>query len=114
MNEPKLSVMIDKTQGIILELLINTAEIYLDQEEVFKSKEIGNTANSSEWKYGKGSKGNKLKALYKDRRGEVKGKPKLFGKLFHYNQPKESLFYKERMAKEKITPKKSTGENTLG
>ena len=32
---------------------------YLVQEEVFKNKEIENTANSSEHKYGKGSKGNK-------------------------------------------------------
>ena len=68
--------MIDKTQDIILELLINKAEIYLTQEEVFKNKEMENTANSLEWKYRKGSKGNKLKAPYKDRKGVVKSKPK--------------------------------------
>ena len=56
MSEIKLNVMIDKTQDIILELLINTAEIYLTQEEVFRKKEIENTAHSSKQKYGKGSK----------------------------------------------------------
>ena len=34
MSETKLSVMIDKTQHIIFELLISTAKIYLAQEEV--------------------------------------------------------------------------------
>ena len=94
MRVTKLSVVIDNTQDIILQLLINTVEIYLAEEEVFRNKGIENTANSSEWKYGKRSKENKLKAPYKDR----KGKP------FHYNWPNESLFYKEMMAKEKITP----------
>ena len=50
MSETKLSVMIDKTQDIILELWINTVEIYLAQEDVFRNREIENTANSSEWK----------------------------------------------------------------
>ena len=100
MSETKLSVMLDKTQDIILELLINTAEIYLGQEEVFKNKEIENTANSSEWKYGKGSKGKKVKAPYKDRKGKVESDPKGFGKPFHYNQPNKSLFYKEMLAKD--------------
>ena len=48
--------MVDKTQAIILELLLNTAEIYLAQEEMSQNKEIENPANSSKWKYGKGSK----------------------------------------------------------
>ena len=61
-SETKLHVVIDKTQDIIPELLINTMEIYLAQEEVFKSKGIGNTANSSEQKYEKGAMGNKLKS----------------------------------------------------
>ena len=87
LRETKLSVVIDKTQNIILELLINAAEIYLAKEEVSKSKKIENAANSSEWKYGKGFKGNKLRAPYKDRKGEVESKPKEFGKPFHYNQP---------------------------
>ena len=34
MSETRPSVMVDKTQDIILELLINTAGIYLAQEEV--------------------------------------------------------------------------------
>ena len=68
LSETKLSVIIDKTQDIILELLTSTAEIYLAQEEVFQNKEIDNPANSPKWKYRKGSKGNKLKAPYKDRK----------------------------------------------
>ena len=76
MSETKLSVVIDKTQDIILELLINTMEIYLAQENVFRKKEIENTTNSSEWKYGKGSKGNHIKAPYKDRKEEVGSKSK--------------------------------------
>ena len=70
---------------------------------MFRNKEIENSVNSSEWKYVKGSKGNKFRALYKDRKEKVESKSKWFGKPFHYNWPNESLFYKETMAKEKIT-----------
>ena len=106
LSETKLSIVIDKTKDIILEVLTNIAEMYLAQEEVFKNKEIENSANSSEQKYGKGSKGNKLKAPYKDRMGEVESKPKQFGKPFHYSQHNESLFYKKMMAMKKNTPQK--------
>ena len=46
MSETKCSVTVDKTQDIILELLINTAEIYLAHEEVSQNKETENPANS--------------------------------------------------------------------
>ena len=69
MHETKLSIMIDKTQDIILQLLINTAKKYLAQEEVFKSKGIENTANSSEQKYEKMSKGNKLQSSIQRAKG---------------------------------------------
>ena len=73
-------------------------EIYLAQEEVSHNKE--KPVNSSERKYGKGSKGNTLRAPYKDRRNEVDSTPKQsVRKPFHYNLPKESLFYKEMMQK---------------
>ena len=53
----------------------------------------------------KGSKGNKLRAPYKDR-NKIESTPKQFvRKPFHYNEPKESLFYKEAMAKVKRTAK---------
>ena len=58
MSVTQLSVVIDKTQDIILELLINTAEIYLTHEEVSQNKDIEeNPANSSKWKYRRGLKG---------------------------------------------------------
>ena len=66
LSETKLNVVLDKIQEIILALLINSVEIYLAKEEVSQNKE--NPANSSERKYGQGSKGNKLRAPYKDRR----------------------------------------------
>ena len=96
LSETKLSVALDKTQEIILELLINGVEIYLAKEEVTQNKET--FVSHSERKYGKGSKGNKLITLYKDR-SEVESMSKQFMKKpFHYNKPKESLFYKETMA----------------
>ena len=56
----------------------------------------------SEQGCGKGSKGNKLKAPYKDR--PSKGILQIRNeKPFHYKNPNESLFYKERMAKVKTT-----------
>ena len=69
------------------------------------NKEIENTANSSKWMYGKGSKWNKLKAPYKDRKREVKSKAKWFGKPLHYHQPNAFLFHKEMMARTKKTAK---------
>ena len=58
--------------------------------------------NKSKQGCGKVSKGNKLKAPYKDRPSkrilQIRDK-----KPFHYKNPKESLFYKERMAKVKTT-----------
>ena len=105
LSETKPRVIIDKTQDIILDLLISTVEIYLAQEEVSQNKEIENPANSPKWKYGKWSKGNRLKAPYKDIRGGAESTPKWSGKPFHYSQPKESLFYKETMARTKKTAK---------
>ena len=64
-SEIKTSVVLDKTQDTILELLLNFAELYLAQEELSKSKE--NYMSKSEQGCGKGSKGNKVKAPYKDR-----------------------------------------------
>ena len=40
LSETKLSVVRDKSQDTILELLINFTEIYLAQEELFKTKKI--------------------------------------------------------------------------
>ena len=87
LSETKLSVVLDKTQEIIFELLMNSMEIYLAQEKVFQDKE--KFVSSSERKYWKGFKGNKLRAPYKDQRSE------------------ESLFYKETMAKVKKTAKRA-------
>ena len=39
LNETKLSVVLDKTQEIILELLLNSVEIYLGREEISQNKE---------------------------------------------------------------------------
>ena len=55
----------DKTQNIILELLLNSVEINLLQEEL--DKNIENIKNESKHGCGKEAKGNKLKAPYKDR-----------------------------------------------
>ena len=102
LSETKFSVVLDKTQDIILELLINSTEIYLAQEEFSQNKE--NYISSSEQKFGKGSKGNKLKAPYKDKQCGIESIPQTTSKRpFHYKDPKESLFYKERMAKVKKT-----------
>ena len=95
MSETNLNIVKDKTQDSILEFLINTSEIYLVQER-------GATISSKQ-KYGKGSKRNKLKAPYKGRRGKVESKTISLGELIHYNQPNQSLFYKEMMAKVKKT-----------
>ena len=104
LSETKLSVVLDKTQDIILELLMNSMEICLAQEEISLNKE--KFVCSSERKYGKASKGNKLRTPYKGRRSEVKSTPKQFvRKPFHYIEPKESLFYKETMTKVKKTSK---------
>ena len=65
LREDEICVVLDKTQNIILELLLNYAEIYLVQEELSKYNE--NVANKSKQGCQKESKGNKLKALYKDR-----------------------------------------------
>ena len=103
LSETKCSVVIDKTQDIIPELLMNVMEIYLAQEEVSQNKE--KLVNSSERKYGEGPKGNKLRAPYKDRRSKVESTPKQFvRKPFHYIEPKESLFYKEQWQKSKKPP----------
>ena len=76
LSETKLSVIIDMTQDIICELLISTVGIYLAQEKVSQNKEMESPANSPKWMYGKGSKGHKLKAPYKDRKGGAESKPK--------------------------------------
>ena len=102
LSETKLSVVIDMTQDIILDLLMNSMEIYLVQEEVFQNKE--KLVNNSGRKYGKRSKGNKLRAPCKDRRSQIESMPKQFvRKLFHYTEPKNSLFYEETIAKIKET-----------
>ena len=62
-SENKLSVVLDKTQDIILELLINSMEIYLAWQQSSQNKE--NCMSKLEQKLGKQSKGNKLKASYK-------------------------------------------------
>ena len=102
LNKTKLSIVIDKTQDIILEFLINTLEIYLAQKKVSQNKE--KLVNSSEREVWEGSKGNKLRALYKDRKSGIESTHKQsVRKPFHYNLPKESLFYKEIIATVKKT-----------
>ena len=77
-------VVLDKIQDIFLVLLMNSMEIYLAQEEVPQNKE-----KLVERKYGKGSKGNKLRAPYKDRMSRVESTPKQFvRKPFHHSEPK--------------------------
>ena len=88
LREAEIEVVLDKIQNIIFELLLNSAEIYLVQEELAKHKE--NIKNKYKQGCGKKSKGNKLKAPYKDgpsknilqRRNE---------KPYHYKNPKESI-----------------------
>ena len=102
LSTTKLSVVTDKSQDIILELLMNSMEIYLAQEELSQNKE--KLVKSSERKYGKGCKENKLRAPYKDEKSGIESTPKQsVSRPFHYNLPKESLFYKEMMAKAKKT-----------
>ena len=73
-------------------------EIYLAWEELSQNKE--NYTSNLEQKFWKGSKGNKLKAPYKDRPSKIKNiLQTTTEKLLYYENPKESLFYKERMAK---------------
>ena len=107
LSETKISVVLDKTQDMILELLLHSAEIYLVQEEWSKNKE--SCTSKSKQGCGKGSKGNKLKTLYKDRPSksiiQIRDE-----KPFQYENPKESLFYKERMAKVKTTKRLGEGE----
>ena len=62
LSETKLSVVLDKTQDIILELLIKSMEIYLAPEELSQNKE--NYISGSEQKFRKGSKGNGLRVPY--------------------------------------------------
>ena len=91
------------------------AEIYLAQEKGSHNKEIENPANSSKLKYVKGSKGNKLKAQYKDRKGGAENNPKWSGKPFHYSQPNKFLLYKETMARTKKMAKlKCVGGSLVG
>ena len=86
--ETRSSVVLDKTQDIILELLLNFAEIYFAQEEL--SKNMENYISKLKQGCGKGSKGNKLKAPYKDRPSksmlQIRNE-----KPFHYKNPKESI-----------------------
>ena len=102
LSETKNSVVLDKTQDVILELLLNYAEIYLAQQELSRNKE--NYMRKSKQGCGKGSKGNKLKAPFKDR--PSKGILQIrIEKPFYYKNLNESLFYKERIAKVKTTTK---------
>ena len=100
LKEAEIKVVSDKTQNIILELLLNSAEIYLVQEELARNKE--NIENKSKKGYGKESKGNKLKAPYKDRPSKNKLQRRN-EKPYHNKNPKESIYYKERMVKKKTT-----------
>ena len=75
-------------------------EICLVQEELHKNKE--NIKNTSKHRCGKESKGNKLKAPYKDRPSKNMLQRRS-EKPYHYKNLKESLFYKERMTKRKTT-----------
>ena len=68
LSETKISVVLDKTQDIILKFLIYSAEICLAWEELSKNNE--NYSSNSEQKFGKGAKGSKLKAPYKDRQNK--------------------------------------------
>ena len=63
LSETKISVVWDKTQDIILELLLHFVEIYFTQEKLSGNKK--NCESKSKQGCGKGSKGNKLKAPVK-------------------------------------------------
>ena len=93
LSKANISVVRDKTQDIILELLLHSAEIYSGQEELSENKE--NCLSKSKQGCGKVSKGNKLKAPYKDRpsKGIVQRRDK---KPFHYKNLKESLYLNKR------------------
>ena len=106
LSETKLSVVLDKTQEIILEFLPGSAEIYLARKE--RSRSEGKFLSNLERKYRNRSKGNKLTAPYKDRKSQIEGMSKPFMRRpIHYSEPKESLFYKETMARVRKTPKTS-------
>ena len=83
-----------------MEQLLNTAEIYLVQEELSRNKE--NVTNKYKLGCGKDSKGKKLKAPYKDRPSK-NILQRRNEKPYHYKNLKESLFHKERMVKKKPT-----------
>ena len=59
LSKTKLGAVLDKTQDIILELLNNSSEIYLAWKELSQNKE--NYISHLEQKFGKASKGNKVK-----------------------------------------------------
>ena len=87
LSETKLSIVLDKTEEHILELLINSTDISLAQEELSQSRE--NYVSDSEQKVVKGSKGNKLKAPYKDRQHSIESIPQTtIERSFHYKDPK--------------------------
>ena len=65
LKEAKIEVVLGQNQNIIWELLLNSVEIYLVQEELDRNEE--NIENKSKHGCGKESKGDKLKAPYKDR-----------------------------------------------
>ena len=90
LGEDKIKVVLDKTQNIILELLLSSAEIYLIQKELGKNKD--NIKNKSKHWCGQESKGNKLKAPYKDK--PSKNILQRSEKPYHYKYPKESFFIK--------------------
>ena len=100
LREAEIEAVLDKTLNIILELLLNSAEIHLVQEELSKNK--ANVTHKSKQGCGKRSKGNKLKAPYKDRPSK-NILQRRNEKPYHYKNPKESLFYKDRMVKKKTT-----------
>ena len=110
LSETKLTVVINKTQEIILEFLLRSAEIYLAIEE--RSGSETKVLNKSERKHGNGAKGNKLRAPYKDRKSQVP----LMRRPFHYSKPKESLFYKVTMVrvKKQCRVKKPEGKERSG
>ena len=110
LHETKISVVLNKTQDIILELLLNFRAIHLTQKELSKNK----VNNMSKWEQGCGKrpKGNKLKAPYKDRPSksilQIRNE-----KPFHYKNPKESLFYKGKMTRVKTMTRLGGREKKL-
>ena len=73
LSKTKLSIVLDITQEIILEFVLRSAEIYPAREKQSKTEE--QFLSSSGRKYRNVSKGNRLRAPYKNRNNEINVHP---------------------------------------